>query len=235
MRARRSISALEAALALPDGADRDDFFQRMEAAFGRLGGPTIQREVIGCEQMQRHFERVRPTGDDLPYNRDRQRMTSALHRHVQLLNNLRERAAELARADFYGMHGRDALASLPPWLQEAATGARSESERPQPEPLQQSQGRPQPEPARASAGSNSEPAPVPAEATSTTAPSTADNPDPEGQQQPVSGRYVKGVLKSLRDKGVSHNALMVLRDTARLRPMTKAEFRETADALARIS
>lgn len=217
MRARRSISALEGALALPVGEDRRYFFQLMEGAFAKLGGPTIQREIEGCEAMQRHYKNIYVSTRDLPYNRDRQRVTGVLHRHVQLLNKLQERAAELARAEFYGMHGRDALASLPPWLtQDAPT-----TDLPMPAPAHE----PVPAP---------EPAPAP-EPVTVTQPATQPEPTPAessaGDDQPVSSRYLKESIQRLREKGVSFEACTNLREFVRLHKPTRGRFKQQAALL----
>lgn len=232
MRARRVISALEAMLALPEGADRVELMSLMQDAFVRLGGPTIQLEVQGCEKMQRHYERFRAGGFELPYNRDRQRMTSAIARHVQLLNHLRERAAELARAEFYGRHRRDALASLPPWMQAetpqsrpapvpAATGETL------PAPVHTEPAPPEPQPAPAQA--------APVEPTSETAPAAAPAAAEaifaDGDDQPVSGRYMKEAIQRLRRRNVSFERCALLRETARANKFTRAQFKQAAAAL----
>ncbi|MBK9973682.1 MAG: hypothetical protein IPP14_02800 [Planctomycetes bacterium] len=235
MRARNKLDVMAAVLALPKGPVRDEMWRLAGRAMDNLGFAQLESQLDHNTTLQTEYADAVPTTPTgaPPYARDRMRLSSLLTRQLMARNAIRERAFALARAEYFGLHGRDPLADLPPWLR---------PETADPTPFQHSPRADQPQAAHNVAaepatqgqplGPDQQPQHGPQ---STLDPATGHGPrgdESAGQDNTrdelASMAYVKELARRLRPEGLSHEASLVLRLETKQKKLTKGQVRDRA-------
>ncbi len=245
MRARYKLDVMAAVLALPKGPVREELWRLAGRAMDNLGFAQLGAQLehnIGLQTEYAEAVPTTPTGAP-PYARDRMRLSSLLTRQLMARNEIRQRAFALARAEYFGLHGRDPLADLPPWLRPETADQTPDRWQ---TPMQQSSTVDQPQASAETAaaqadpqgqplgpdqqpqhGPQSKPAPAAGHGPNSQVPASPDSQEGE-EEQVASMAYVKELARRLRPEGLSHEASLVLRLETKQKKFTKVQVRDRA-------